>query len=232
MICHVRSHCQLARELGLAQKSMEMKIKNQKIKAKSKSEAQASSKGSILSVPPSFECCECKDKFSSITNLTYHMLSHGTAVKCEICSAGYRHAMGLALHKKRMHFQECKMLKCDLCDRVFERQPALNDHKKYVHGTRLKKTKQCRRKKSKKIESDPLAMTAKLEDDLVREQSDGGDGKKFIKSEVMLPEMDASNDKPEEIILELKEEIHDIPPDETDIVIHDGVEFNDDDNQF
>jgi hypothetical protein len=218
MRCHVRSHCQLARELGLAQKSMEMKIKNQEISAKNKSEAQAISSGSVP--PPSFECSECKDKFNSITNLNHHMFSHGTAVKCEICSAGYRHAMGLALHKKRMHFQECKMLKCDLCDRAFERKPALSNHKKYVHGTRLKRKKQWRRKKT---ESDPLAMTAKLEDDLVGEQSDGDDGKKFIKSEVMLPERDDSNDKPEEIILEWKEEIDDIPPDETDIVIHDGV---------
>jgi predicted nucleic acid-binding Zn ribbon protein len=204
MRAHVRSHCQLARELGLAQKSMEMKIKNQDISAKHKSEAEASSG----SVPPSFECSECKEKFTTMRFRTHHMMSHGTEVKCEICSAGFRHALGLAYHKKRMHFQECKMLKCSLCDRVFERQPALNDHKKYVHGTRLKKKKQCRRKKT---ESDPLAIiTAKLEDDdLVGEQSHGGgDEKKCIKSEVMLSEVDDSNDKPEEIILELKEEIH------------------------
>jgi predicted nucleic acid-binding Zn ribbon protein len=200
MRAHVRSNCQLARELGLAQKSMEMKIKNQEISAKNKSAAQASS-GSVP--PPLFECSECKEKFTSMRFRAIHMMSHGTAVKCEICSAGYRHAMGLACHKKRMHFQECKMLKCNLCDRVFETQPALNDHKKYVHGTRWKKTKQCRREKSKKTESDPLAInTAKLEDDdLVGEPSDGGDGKKFIKSEVMLPDVDDSNDKPDEIIL-------------------------------
>jgi hypothetical protein len=229
MRAHVRSHCQLARELGLAQKSMEMKIKNQEISAKNKSEAQAISSGSVP--PPSFECSECKETFTAMRFRTHHMMSHGTEVKCEICSAGFRHALGLAYHKKRMHFQECKMLKCSLCDRVFERQPALNDHTRFVHGTRLKKKKQCRRKKT---ESDPLAiMTAKQEDDLVGEQSHGGgDGKKFIKSEVMLSEVDDSNDKPEEIMLELKEEINDIPPDETDIVIHDGVECDDDDNQF
>lgn len=167
MIAHMRHHCALAKEMGLAEKYG---------KQTHRPEKKTNNKG------PPVTCPLCKEEYPK-ERLKTHMAIHGSDHKCPHCDAGYQRPLGLLFHMKRMHPKDPRFkLECDICHNPFHSRYALRCHMKLVHdekevgrcGSRPVLLRNLKRKKKKEKYSD--------------DESDGEDTKGKVKIEDVEPE--------------------------------------------